>query len=382
MMPARLLYVTVSMELGGTERQLFELARGLDPKRFRPHICCLRGGGPLIEGLTNRAIPVTISRFAARDYSRTGKLALFCAQVNELSRLMRRIRPSIVHGMLPMACVTAGLAAKCAGVPILVTGRRNLGYYKEGHFFLRQAENLVCLWTDAAVANSEAVRADALRREWIDPGRIRVIYNGVRIPAPSPSLGWRELIGEHIEGPVVCLVANFFPYKGHMEFISAASIVREKSAGATFLLVGDGKLRPEIERKIAELGMTKYFILPGTRIDARDIISLSDVVVLSSHEEGFPNVVLEAMAAGRPVVATRVGGVPEIVEDGKTGLLVPPRDPEKLAEGIMRLLVNRREAEEMGKRGLERVRERFSMEKMVRSYEELYVGLLREKAAG
>ena len=379
MMPARLLYVTVSMELGGTERQLFELARGLDQKRFHPHICCLRGGGPLIEGLANRAIPVTISRFAARDYSRTGKLAIFCAQVNELSRLMRRIQPSIVHGMLPVACVTAGLAAKLAGIPVLVTGRRSLGCYKEGHFFLRQAENLVCRWTDAAVANSEAVRADALRREWIDPGRIRVIYNGVRIPASPPALGWRELIGEHIEGPVVCLVANFFPYKGHMEFISAASIIAEKTPRVTFLLVGDGKLRPEIERKIAELGMTEKFILLGTRTDASDIMGLSDVVALSSHEEGFPNVVLEAMAAGRPVVATRVGGVPEIVEDEKTGLLVPPRDPEKLAEGIMRLLVNRREAEEMGKRGLEKVREQFTIERMVKSYEDLYLELMSRK---
>jgi L-malate glycosyltransferase len=379
MTPVRLLYVTISMDLGGTERQLFELAVGLDQKRFSPHVCCLRGSGPFVEDLAKRTIPVTISRFAERDYSRMGKFALFCAQVHELSGLMRRIKPLIVHGMLPVACVTAGLAAKLAGVPVLVTGRRSLGCYKEGRFFLRQMENLVCLWTDAAVANSEAVREDALRREWIDPGRMRVIYNGVRFPATSTAVEWHELIGKRIEGPVVCLVANFFPYKGHMEFISAASIIAEKTPRVTFVLVGDGKLRAGIERKIAGLGMAEKVILIGARTDASGIMSLSDVVVLASHEEGCPNVILEAMAAGRPVVATRVGGVPEIVEDGKTGLLVPARDPVKLAEGIMRVLGDRREAEAMGRRGLELVRERFTIEKMVTAYEKLYESLMLKK---
>jgi glycosyltransferase involved in cell wall biosynthesis len=164
-----------------------------------------------------------------------------------------------------------------------------------------------------------------------------------------------------------------------MEFISAASIIAEKTPRVTFVLVGDGKLRAGIERKIAEGGMTKNVILLGTRTDVSEIMRLSDVVVLCSHEEGFPNVVLEAMAAGRPVVATRVGGVPEIVEDEKTGLLVPPRDPEKLAEGIMRVLRDRRAAEAMGQRGLELVRERFTIEKMVTAYEKLYESLMLKK---
>lgn len=380
--PVRLLYVTVSMDLGGTERQLYELAVGLDPERFSPHVCCLRGSGPFVEDLAKHNIPVTISRFAARGYSHIGKFARFCAQVHELSQLMRRIKPSIVHGMLPMPCVAAGLAAKLAGVPILVTSRRSLCNYKAGHFVRRQMENMICLWADAVVANSKAVRADALHWEWLDPGKICVIYNGVRFPAASAAVEWRELIGRHIEGPVVCLVANFFPYKGHMEFIAAASIIAEKTPRVTFVLVGDGKLRPEIERKIAEGGMTKNIILLGTRTDVSEIMRLSDVVVLSSHEEGFPNVVLEAMAVGRPVVATDVGGVPEMLENGKTGLLVPPRDPAKLAEGIMRMLGDRREAEAMGRRGREQVIELFTVEQMVRSYETLYLDLVRREEMG
>jgi glycosyltransferase involved in cell wall biosynthesis len=375
----RILYVTISMELGGAERQLYELATGLDPERFQPHVCCLRAGGPFVDGLVQRGIPVTISRFAAANARRRWKPALFCAQVRELSQLMRKMEPAVVHGMLPMACVTAGVAARIAGAPVLVTGRRSLGHYKEGHFFLRQMENLVCRWTDMAVANSEAVKTDALSRERIAASRMRVIYNGVRIPERSSSEGWEELIGRRIEGPVVCLPANFFHYKGHIDFLRAASIVLKQIPNVTFLLVGDGRLRPEIERAMASLGITERVILTGSRTDAGEIMGLSDIVALCSHEEGFPNVVLEAMAAGRPVVATRVGGVPEIVEDGVTGLLVPPRDPERLAGGIVRLLGDKHEAEAMGRRGLELVREKFTIEKMVRSYEELYLGLLREK---
>ncbi|MEJ2745652.1 MAG: glycosyltransferase, partial [bacterium] len=275
-------------------------------------------------------------------------------------------------------CVTAGFAAKIAGVPILVTGRRSLGHYKDGHFFLRQRENLVCRWTDLAVANSEAVKTDALHRERISSEKMCVVYNGVRFPERSSSKGWDALLGRRIDGPVVCLVANFFRYKGHMDFLHAASMVLKRIPNATFLLVGDGRLRSEIEQTIACLGITERVVLTGSRIDADEIMGLSDLVALCSHEEGFPNVLLEAMAAGRPVVATRVGGVPEIVEEGVTGLLVPPRNPERLAEGIASILGDKREAKAMGRRGLDLVRKKFTIEKMVKSYEELYLGLLRE----
>jgi len=376
----KILYVTINMELGGTERQLFELVTGLDPGRFRPHICCIRSGGYLAKELSKRGLGVTVFGFPPLDYSRKLKSAfLLGGQIFELSRFMRRMRPDIVQCMLPMACVAGGMAARLARAPVLVTGRRGLGHYKEGKPVLRMAENLVNKWSAAVVTNSDAVMADVLLRERIDPRKLRVIRNGVRIPGPPPLGGWRVVAGKSLEGPVVCLVANFFHYKRHRDFVSAAAMILKEVSSAYFVLVGDGSLRGEIEKRISELGLCSRFILLGIRTDSVQIMQLSDIVTLCSCEEGFPNVLLEAMAAGKPVVATRVGGIPEIVEDGSTGILVDPGAPERLAEAIVRLLKDKERAEEMGRLGRERVARNFTIEKMVRTYEELYATLLSEK---
>ncbi|MEI6632428.1 MAG: glycosyltransferase [Chlamydiota bacterium] len=377
---ARLLYVTLSMEYGGAERQLLELVCSLDARKFEPHVCCMKGAGPLLQQLTERQIPWTVYHSPPLDYSRKIRcVRQMRREVCTLARLMGSFKPHIVHGVLPMACVMAGLAVRLVRVPILVTGRRSLGCYKEGRPLLRFLENLVNRWTDAAVANSEAVRVDTLARERISPGRLRLIYNGVRIPEAPARAGWSEIAGTDIRGPVVCLVANFFPYKGHLEFLDAAAEVARKVPAAQFVLVGDGKLRAGIEKRASAPDLHGRVVLLGSRADSGDVIALSDVVALASHEEGFPNVVLEAMARAKPVVATRVGGVPEAVEEGKTGLLVPPRDPGAMARALIRLLEDPAGAGEMGRRGLDRVRRDFTVERMVRAHEDLYEGLLARK---
>lgn len=378
--PVPVLYVIVNMELGGTERQLFELATRLDRRRFSPRVCCINEGGALAGALERGGVPVTT--LGGPYLGRVGRVRAACvllSHVRVLAALIRRERCAVVHGLLPAAWVTAGLAARRAGVPVLVTGRRSLGHYKRGRFLLRTMENLVNRWTDAVVPNSEAVRADTLRWERLDPGRVRVIHNGVAIPLSPPRVGWREIAGREIRGPVVCLVANLRPYKGHLEFLEAAAEVLRKVPDVWFVLVGDGQLRPEIERRAAEPDLGGRVLLLGSRTDSGDVMALSDVVALASHQEGFPNVVLEAMARAKPVVATRVGGVPEAVEAGRTGLLVPPQEPRAMASALVRLLVNPAEAGEMGRRGLARVRERFGMERMVRAHEELYEELLARK---
>lgn len=380
--PVQVLYVIINMELGGTERQLFELAAGLDRRRFVPRVCCLRGGGSLAGALLERGVALTL--LGGASPGRSGGMRAACtllAQVRAVAALARRERCAIIHAFLPAACVTAGLASRMARPPVLVTGRRCLGYYKEGRPALRFLENLVNRWTDAVVPNSEAVRADALRRERLDPGLVRVIYNGVAIPSSGPRSGWGEIAGRELGGPVVCLVANFFPYKGHMDFLDAAAQVLRRVPEAWFAIVGDGRLRAEIERRAAAPDLRGRVLLLGSRADSGDVMALSDIVALASHEEGFPNVILEAMARARPVVSTRVGGVPEAVEEGRTGFLVPPRDPQEMASALIRLLEDPVEAGEMGKRGLARVREHFGMGRMVREHEELYLELLARKAA-
>ncbi|MCX6355316.1 MAG: glycosyltransferase [Candidatus Aureabacteria bacterium] len=376
----RILYVIINMEIGGAERQLAELVTRLSPECFAPHVVCLKGRGPLLEKIVRKNIPHTLYNFPPLDFTRKIRTSLsLLREIRELRRVMKAFNPHIVHAVLPQPCVVAGIAAKIAGVPVLVTSRRSLGCYKEGRFLLRQMENLVNLWADAVVANSEAVKADTLARERINERTLRVIYNGVVIPARREGIGWPEIAGREIAGPVVCCVANFFPYKGHQELVAAADQVVKEIPEATFIFVGDGKLRPQIEQWIEERNLRSRILLLGSREDSTQIMLLSDLVVLASHQEGFPNVLLEAMAVGKPVVATCVGGVPEIVEDRRTGFLVPPKDPERLAAAIIDMLQRPQEVREMGLRGLERVRDLFSVEKMVQSYEDLYLSLLREK---
>jgi glycosyltransferase involved in cell wall biosynthesis len=377
--PTRILYVIINLEVGGTEKQLVELVRGLDPVKFEPHVCCLRGGGPLVAEMERMGIPLTLFRFPPLDYSmKLEATRNFAFQVGEISALMRKVKPVIVQGLLPMAFVSAGIAAKLARVPLLITSRRSLGCYKEKRFLLRQLENMVNLWTDLVVANSEAVRADTVSRERVNPVKVRIVYNGVKVPARRGRVSLSRLVGRNVDGPTVCLPANFFPYKGHSDFIQAAGIVAKEVPEAMFLLAGDGMLRSRIEAEINDLRLADRFILTGLRHDMEKIMAGVDLVALTSIEEGFPNVVLEAMAAGKPVVATRVGGVPEAVEDGKTGLLVAPRNPESLGRALVRLLKNKSEAESMGRAARERVKARFTISRMVRSYEGIYSELLRK----
>jgi len=378
--PARLLYVIVNMDIGGAERQFTELIARLPRERYSVHVCCLNGPGQLLGRLAGIGIPNTVYAFGPLDSRmklRAG--ALFLKEIRTLRRLMLALRPQIVHTVLPLPCVVGGIAAGLSRVPVLVTSRRSLGCYKEGRLLLRELENLVNLRADAVVANSEAVRANTLALERIDKRRMSVIYNGVAIPAQGKKAEWRDIAGGEATGPVVCCVANFFPYKGHLDLIAAARRVVDELPGTKFVLVGDGKIRSLIEEAIEKNRLRADVLLLGRREDGAEIMRIADLVVLASHQEGFPNVLLEAMAAGKPVVATRVGGAPEIVRDGVTGLLAPPRAPGQLADAIIRVLKNRAGSMEMGRRGLELVKEKFSMEKMVESYMRLYDSLLQTK---
>jgi glycosyltransferase involved in cell wall biosynthesis len=272
-----------------------------------------------------------------------------------------------------------GFASRFARVPALITTKRSLGLYKNGRAVFSRLENIVNRWATVIVANSAAVRNDVLSRERVDASKVRVIYNGVDIRKEKPAVTWKRFMACAPGSPVVCLTANFFRYKGHQDFIKAATFVRGELPDVQFVFVGDGRERPAIEAAVRAADMGRNIHLLGRQPDAPSIMALSDIVALSSHEEGFPNVVLEAMAVGKPVVATAVGGVPELVGNGVTGYLVPPHAPRAMADALVRLLRDRPAAEEMGRRGRQRVERRFSMERMVRSYEDLYEEIMGER---
>ncbi len=176
---------------------------------------------------------------------------------------------------------------------------------------------------------------------------------------------------------VILYVANLFPYKGHLDLVEAAAAVTARFPKAHFLLAGrEEGTGGQVRRRIEELGLQEQVRLLGPRDDVPALMAAADLVVHPSHEEGFSNTILEAMSAGKAVVATAVGGIPEAVEDGVTAILVPSRSPERLAEVLVSLLTDPARARAMGEAGRRRVRERFPLEKMVRGIEGLYDELL------
>jgi len=378
--PVTILYVIGTLDVGGAENQLVQLVSRLDRRRFRPVICALSSGGPHAEALAAAAVPVHIVGFRGLNRGIWTLLHLprILAALRGVVRLMRTERPAIVHGVLFWAYVIGTFAARRASVPIVVASRRSLGIFKAAKPHYLWLERLTNRRTNLLVANSKAVKQDVIAREGVPAARIRVVYNGIDVERyerqASPQL--RAELGIPSGVRVVAVVANLIHYKGHRFLLMAFQRIRASRAGAVLLLAGDGPCRPDLERQAAELGIVETVRFLGTRRDIPELLAVSDVAVLPSLEEGFPNAVLEAMAAGRPVVASAVGGIPEAVVHGETGLLVPPGDPAALAEAIMDVLGDPPRAERMGRAGKLQVNARFGMGRMVAETEAIYEDLL------
>lgn len=375
----RLFYLIGTLDVGGSEGQLVQLVTRLDPGRFEPVVCCLSSGGAYAEALAAAGIPVEVIGFRGfRIFRHPHRVA---AQMFRLVRAMRRAQPDVVHGFLFWAYILGAFAAWVARVPVVLSSRRSLGHFKANKPHYLALERLANRMTDLVIANSEAVRQDAIRDERLPAEKVMVIHNGLDLDRHSapPDEGLRRSLGLERRGPVVGVVANFIHYKGHQFFLDAWAAAAKKFPESVALLVGDGPLRQEFEVRVQAMGLGPSVRFLGTHQDVPALVALMDLVVHPSLEEGFSNAILEAMAAGKPVVATAVGGNPEAVIPGKTGLLVPPGDSQALADAMVWLLAHPGEAVRFGEAGRLRVAERFEVSAMVRQYEAVYERLVAEK---
>jgi len=373
--PIKVLYLIGTLETGGTERQLVGLATGLDRDRYLPIVCCLSRGGPLERDLVAHGIHVEIVGLRLRDGLR-GFMGLI-----RLIRFMARQRPTIAHGFLYLPYVLGVFVARLVGCPVFVASRRSLGNYKEGRWHFLLAERVANRFTDLIVANSDAVRRDVLRQEKPQAQKVIVVHNGVRLTVPSDERRRTTRQGLRLgEAPTVGVVANLIPYKGHSVFVHAWRRVADELPDAVAILVGEGKARSELEHLVRELGLSKSIRFLGSRTDVADLLEAIDLLVHPSFQEGFSNAILEAMAAAKAVVATDVGGNPEAVIDGVTGLLVRPGDAGALASAISSLIKDPVRRESFGAAGRERAREHFGWSTMVRRYEAVYDELLASRS--
>ncbi len=373
----KILYLIGTLEIGGAERQLVELVRRLDPERFEPVVCCLTSSGPLQSVLDRSGIPVVVAGY--KGFDRSAPRPLW-----RLLQVMRAEAPDIVHAFLYWAYVMGAFAARAARVPVVIASRRSLSKLNPRgphHLLLVRLANRM---TDLVIANSEAVREDTIAEERLPPERVITLHNGLDISRfRQPALpGMRASLGVHEAAPVVAVVANLHHYKGHTCFLEAWMRVVARFPSAVALLVGDGAERPRLEQIVSEAGLSSNVRFLGSRLDVPEILAVSDLLVHPSLQEGFCNVILEAMAAGKVVVATDVGGNAEAVVDGRTGLLVPAGDAARLADAMLRLLYDPEERRRFGEAGYARAAELFTLEAMVERYESVYDRMTKRVTRG
>jgi glycosyltransferase involved in cell wall biosynthesis len=358
--------------LGGTEKQLALLADGLRARGVEASVLVMFERGPREKDLHVAGVPIVdlgFQRGSAGWRMPAANAAAFLRLVGHL----RRIRPDVLHAFLFHSYVTAAPAARLAGVPVLVAGRRSLGEFKRGRPLLLALDVAATRMTDHLVANAQAVAADTLSDGGIAAEKISVIRNGLPESAFEP-IHPASLVTPL---PVVLCVANLFSYKGHRHLLEAIARLRARGTPCTLVLVGEGPERSALKRQAERLGIDVRFL--GPRADIGRLLARADVVALASLQEGMSNAVMEAMAAGRPVVATDVGGTSELLHG--RGILVPPADPEALADGISRVIRDTALATELGRNARTWSRIQLSAHSMVDEHVRIYRELL-DRARG
>jgi glycosyltransferase involved in cell wall biosynthesis len=370
---------TVSFGVAGSELQCVNLGLALDPSRFTVHFGCLRRWGGLLHQIDARTIPVF-----AYDISSLRQARTVAAQFR-LARDIRRTGIQIVHTYNFYTNVFAIPAARLAGARV-VASIRDMGVYLSSR--QRQVQRHICRLADQILVNANAIK-EWLVSDGYDARRIAVIPNAVdlaRFERNGERTDVRRELGLPPNAPLVGVVGRVKQLKGIEDFLSAAAIVGRRFPAAHFVIIGEGLelqdgvvvqddvYRQKLDRQVVELGLQDRVTFTGFRADVDRILPELSVSVLPSLSEGLSNALLESLAAGVPVVATRVGGTAEVVRDGENGLLVPAGDAASIANAIHRVLEAPAFAQRVGQQGRSSV-ERFSIHRVVESTSELYESL-------
>jgi glycosyltransferase involved in cell wall biosynthesis len=369
--PLRIVLAIGSLQIGGTESQLVKLAACLAARGHDVHVAAVRCGGPYEEELRALGIPTRIFFYGGlrlRDHTGRRSARTLLGEMRRLLALwrhLRDLRPDVCHGFL-FTCYTHVLPlAWAAGVPARVNGRRGASPPTPTGVLRAVLDFLGHRSSSLYVTNSRALRAELVRAEKVPASLIEVIANGVELPEMTADPSRRPARG--------IVVANLIAYKGHADLVEALALL---DAPPSLCLVGEGPEHQRLAELVRARGLDHVVMLAGAAPDARALLADYQFAVLPSHAEGLPNAVLEAMAAGLPVVATSVGGVPDVLADGVTGLLVPPRDPAALAAAIERLAGDPALRCAMGAAG-RRAAARLSMDDCAARHEAVYRTLLR-----
>jgi glycosyltransferase involved in cell wall biosynthesis len=353
--PIRVLFVVPALPVGGAERHLTTMLPRMDPARFTPSVICIGEEGELFSTLGAAGIEARALRLRKRQAVRA---------LIELVMTMRRTRPDVVVVQGYNAETLGRIAARIAGVKHTINWVHNAGGLVQRGTVRRTVDRALTRWTSAYFGVAEAQRPYLVDELGHPDDKIRVIYNGVDLAQfrTSTDRGVLAEFGFAENDPVVGIVAVLRPEKDHVNLLRAARTVVDELTNARFLIIGEGPTRPQLEALCTELGITPNVHFAGSRDDVARLLPAIDVFVLTSTSECFPISVLEAMACARPAVCSAVGGVPEVIKDGETGYLVPPKDPLQLAAGLLKLLRDPQTARRMGSAARARVEAEFDLD--------------------
>ena len=377
--PIRVLDLRDTYEIGGPGKTILETYRFIDRSRFELHLAIFltpREGTdtPFLVEARNYGMPVHYIHGANQYDPRL---------IARTAALVEALDIDLVHAHEVKSDVIMWLAARLHRVPIITTMHGWIGNTLKQRVLIGLDKWLVRRF-DMVLAVSGRIQQDLLDAG-VPAERIRLVHNAIvmdRYERTGETGMLAALVGRTLPGPVLTCVGRLSPEKGHADFIDALGIVAERGHRIFAVLAGEGVERSRLEARIAALGLTDSVFLPGYVDQPRQVLEETDLLVLPSHTEGLPNAALEALAMAVPVLATRVGGTPEVIEDGVTGRLIPPRDPAAMAAAIEDFLTHRDRWRGMALRGRASLEGRFDFRVRTRAVEALYSEVVENARLG
>jgi glycosyltransferase involved in cell wall biosynthesis len=366
----RVLYLSHAYAVGGAEEMVLNLVRHLPPQ-YEPIVAAIHEAGPIGEEVRRTGVPFDVLGLTPGMRHPWHLL--------RLKDFVQKCDPHIVHTFLLTASLYGRFAAMMARVPVVIGTEVNIYERKQAMHAL--AERWLMRGTDAVVASAESVREFYVRQVDADPAKVEVIYNAVDWSQLDQTVTrdvMRASLRLPLDAPVIGIIARLTEQKGHRVLFDAL-VGHRGLAHAHLVVVGDGELRDELERRAVALALADRVRFLGARRDLGNILAAMDVFVMPSFWEGLPLSLVLAMGAGLAVVATRVAGIPEVVQDDATGLLVPPGDSAALGEALARVINDDATRTRLGHAAQAFVRPRFGVDGYVRAMTALYDRLLAAK---
>ncbi len=353
-------FVISGSEIGGTEKMVLLTAESLPPETFCPPVVfAIKGTGKFTEELNRKSIKNRVFNLKANPF-----------KFIQLFRALKKESPDIIHSFLFYGNLAGRIAGRMLRTPAVISSQRSTDPWRTKLHWL--ADGFTSRWADMIISNSHAGKKVLEEKAGIPPEKIEVIPNGIAIEK-AHTVYRRENFGIKTDERIVGTVGNLRSPKGHKHLVSAAPFILKRFPDVRFMIVGEGGLKQKLVQQAEIAGISEKFIFTGFIPDAAGVIELFDIFVFPSLWEGCPVSLLEAMAAGKPCAAFSVGDIPFIIEDGVSGLLIPPESPEKLAEGIISLLEDKNRSVMMGEKAKKRVESEFSFETMMGRYVGSYI---------